>query len=62
MGPGDMLSARLETILRGILGIPLRILSGSSQDPLMDPPLPVRPLPRRSENDYFTLVVQLWPS
>ena len=29
MGPGDMLSARLETILRGILGIPLRILSGS---------------------------------
>ena len=35
MGPGDMLSGRLETILRGILGIPLRILSGS----LMDPPL-----------------------
>jgi len=58
MGPGDMLSARLETILRGILGIPLRILSGSPHGS----PLPVRPLPRRSENDYFTLVVQLWPS
>ena len=27
---GDMLSGRLETILRGILGIPLRILLGSS--------------------------------
>jgi hypothetical protein len=59
MGPGDMLSGRLETILRGILGIPLRILSGS---PHGSPPFPSDHCHDVLKNDYFTLVVQLWPS
>jgi len=54
-----MLSGRLETILRGILGIPLRILSGS---PHGSPRFPSDHCHDVLKMTTFTLVVQLWPS